>query len=370
MGNGEANPSKGGVITGVDERALSVPTATGAERRVDELLAERGEANRRFFGAEAGRVALLCRELAERFLSGGRLLALGGSRQAWSVAHHVAVEFVHPVIAGRRPLPALALDPADEDLVATPADAVVSFEPLTFRIGRRAWVFQPPSNDPFVRQEIAETLHHVVCELVHVFFEHASSAEAVLEDVRRSVLMKTDEAGALREQTLGEGRKTLGGAAARLRRAFDEGGTLFVFGNGGSAAAAMDAVADFRFAPQGWSGHRAVDLSGDGAVLTALAGEIGPEALFARQLIAYAAPGDVALAISTSGGSDGIVEALGEARRRGLRTIALVGDDGGRIAAAELADHMVVTRSNHVPRIQEAQATAYHVLRELVELAG
>ena len=61
-----------------------------------------------------------------------------------------------------------------------------------------------------------------------------------------------------------------------------------------------------------------------------------------------------------------MIEALGEARRRGLVTIALVGYDGGRIAAEQLADHIVITRSQHIPRIQEAQASAYHVLRELV----
>ena len=62
-----------------------------------------------------------------------------------------------------------------------------------------------------------------------------------------------------------------------------------------------------------------------------------------------------------------MIDALAEARRRGLTTIAMVGYDGGRIAAEGLADHVVVTRSQHIPRIQEAQASAYHVLRELVE---
>ena len=62
-----------------------------------------------------------------------------------------------------------------------------------------------------------------------------------------------------------------------------------------------------------------------------------------------------------------MISALGEARRRGLRTIAMVGYDGGRVAAERLADHVIVTRSEHIPRIQEAQASAYHVLRELVE---
>jgi D-sedoheptulose 7-phosphate isomerase len=89
--------------------------------------------------------------------------------------------------------------------------------------------------------------------------------------------------------------------------------------------------------------------------------------LFQRQLIAYGRPGDVALAISTSGSAANIVEALAEARRRGLTSIALVGYDGGRVAAEQVADHVVITRSEHIPRIQEAQASAYHALRELVE---
>ena len=74
------------------------------------------------------------------------------------------------------------------------------------------------------------------------------------------------------------------------------------------------------------------------------------------------------LAFSTSGDSVGVVEALAESRRRGLRSVAMVGYDGGRVAAEGLADHVIVSRSQHVPRIQEAQASAYHVLRELVEL--
>jgi D-sedoheptulose 7-phosphate isomerase len=65
-----------------------------------------------------------------------------------------------------------------------------------------------------------------------------------------------------------------------------------------------------------------------------------------------------------------VSEALAEARRRGLETIAMVGYDGGRIASQELADHVVITRSEHIPRIQEAQASAYHCLRALVDLVS
>ena len=79
--------------------------------------------------------------------------------------------------------------------------------------------------------------------------------------------------------------------------------------------------------------------------------------------------GDALLALSTSGDSRSVVAALVEARRRGLRTVALVGYDGGRVAAERLADHMVLTPSQHIPRIQEAQATAYHLLCDLVDRA-
>jgi D-sedoheptulose 7-phosphate isomerase len=370
---------------------MSTVSRAGLEDRVAALLAERTDANRRFFAGESERIALLCRQLAECFLAGGRLLAVGGTPQQWSDAHHVAVEFVHPVIVGKRALPALAVAPEALGLVVQPGDAVVSFEPLVFRLRNGDWRFEPATGDPFIRQELCETLYHVVWELVHVFFEHlhgstagagASSflypfleeragadLSAVVDDVRRSVLMKADEVGALREQALGDEREALAAAARAVRRTLDSGGTLYVFGNGGSATDALDVAADFTSPPPPWPPRRAVDLTADGAILTALANDIGVEVLFARQLIAYGRAGDVALAISTSGGSANVIAALAEARQRELVTIALLGYDGGRIAAEDLADHVIVARSDHIPRIQEAQASAYHVLRELVELA-
>jgi D-sedoheptulose 7-phosphate isomerase len=246
-----------------------------------------------------------------------------------------------------------------------------------------------------VRQELVETLYHVLWELVHVFFDHrgllegrsarpthdagASSflypflaereddLEAVVADVRGSVLAKAEEVGALRAQTLTDNRGELIAAAAELRRALDAGGRLLALGNGGSATDAMDVVADFRRPPDPrWHSRRALDLTEDAAILTAIANDIGTEAIFARQVIAHGRDGDALLAISTSGNSANVIAALAEARSRGLRTMAMVGYDGGRVAAEQLADHVVVTRSEHIPRIQEAQASAYHVLRELV----
>jgi len=397
-------------------------TQTLATEVVERALGDRTRANRDFFEAEAERLARVCHRMAERFARGGRLIALGASPQARSDARHVAVEFVHPVIVGKRALPAIGLAGEGGDLapqlglVARPEDVAIAVgaegpdaqTAAALRLaGERGcltvamapagtdWDFALPGDDPFVRQEVAETLYHVLWELVHVFFEHRgllagrdagpshraggsaflypflaeseSDLEAVVDDVRRSVLMKADEIGRLRAQTLTDNRDVLVEAAAALRARLDAGGTLLALGNGGSATDAMDAVADLRAAPQGWPARRAIDLTEDAAILTAIANDVGVEAVFARQVIAYGRTGDALLALSTSGGSANVVAALAEGRRRGLRTIAMVGYDGGRIAAEGLADHVVVTRSEHVPRIQEAQASAWHVLRELIE---
>jgi D-sedoheptulose 7-phosphate isomerase len=360
----------------------------------------------RYFADEADRLARLCHQMAERFARGGRLLAFGASAADRSDAHHVAVEFVHPVIVGKRALPALAIAPGDVALLARPQDMAIGFGAVGGALaaarerGCLTLAFAPPVDDPFAAQELVETTYHVLWELVHVFFEHRgllagrdarethdagassflypflaeqeSDLDAVLADVRSSILAKAAETTALREQTLRDGRATLEAAAAELRARLDGGGTLLALGNGGSATDAMDAVADLRTPgrvgrSRGWPARRALDLTADPAILTAIANDVGVEAIFARQVIAYGNDGDALLALSTSGNSTNVIAALAEGRRRGLATIAFVGYDGGRVAADALADHVVVTRSEHIPRIQEAQATAWHVLRGLIE---
>ena len=414
---------------------MSARAATPVDR-LDTLVVARTAAGARYFDAEAGRLAGLCHRMAERFARGGRLVAFGASAADRSDVRHVAVEFVHPVIVGKRALPAFGIAPDEAALLLAPQDIAIAFgageeiEGAVAAAGARGcltlafapvgaeWTLIPPTDDPFVAQEIVETTYHVLWELVHVFFEHrgllagrdarehhdagASSflypflAEeetdlgAVLADVRASIGAKAGETAALRAQTVHAGRAALVAAAAELRTRLDAGGTVLALGNGGSATDAMDAVADLRTAPappiavegrlnlvqrdpvvprrpERWPARRALDLTADPAILTAIANDVGTEAIFARQVIAYGGEGDALLALSTSGNSANVIAALAEARRRGLVTIAFVGYDGGRVAADGLADHVVVTRSEHIPRIQEAQATAWHVLRELIE---
>lgn len=138
-------------------------------------------------------------------------------------------------------------------------------------------------------------------------------------------------------------------------------------GNGGSAANAMDAVADLRLPPARWPPRAAIDLTEDPAIITAIANDAGEGSIFSAQIITHGREDDTLLAFSTSGGSRNVLAALAEARQRGLLTVAFVGYDGGRVAAEGLAEHVVITRSDVGPRLHEAQASAWHVLRELVE---
>lgn len=399
------------------EGSPATARAQAGVERLHELLARRTTANKQFFEAEAERLARLCHLMAERFARGGRLIAFGQAPAARSDARHVAVEFVHPVIVGKRALPAIGIAAEGGDLarqlqlLVAADDIAMAFGTdqddgeashaitvardagaltIAFSHGSGAeWEFVPPSDDPFVRQELIETLYHVLWELVHVFFDHRgllsgreprrthdagassflypflgedeSSLEPVVEDVRRSALMKSQEIGELRAQTLLENRDTLIVAAQELRDVFDSGSKLLALGNGGSATDAMDVVADFHS-----RNHPAIDLTEDPAILTAIANDIGTDAIFSRQVIAHGRVGDALLTLSTSGNSANVIAALAEARRRGLLTIALVGYDGGRIGLEGLAERIIITRSEHIPRIQEAQASAYHALCELV----
>ena len=380
-----------------------------AIRSREELLRRNGIFES-FFAAEAPRLAEVCHEMSKRFLAGGRLLAFGNGSAATD-AQHVSVEFVHPVIVGKRALPALDLGPDFErrlPVVLQPEDMVMGFafpeadEPvertlraarergaLTFSLTGEAgeYSFSPPDRDPFVIQEVFEVLYHVLWETVHVYFEHREQGhdvgnssflypflgkgqqplEEVVRDVQGSMLQKMQEVNTLRAAAAESQANAIAHIAVAVTERLERGGKLITFGNGGSATDANDLVSDCVDPPQGFGTIPAVSLSAEPANITAIANDIGTEAIFARQLIAHAKPEDVAVGISTSGGSANILASLAEARKRGLLTVGIVGYDGGRIVAERLADYAVVVRSDYIPRIQEVQASIYHVLRGVVE---
>jgi D-sedoheptulose 7-phosphate isomerase len=153
-------------------------------------------------------------------------------------------------------------------------------------------------------------------------------------------------------------------AARAIREAVAAGKKVLAFGNGGSAADAQHLTAELvgRF-QKDRGGFAAVALTADTSLLTSLANDFGFERVFARQIEALGVAGDVAVALSTSGRSPNIVAALHAARDRGLRTIALTGRDGGRLAEM----HINVPEAT-TARIQEVHITLIHALCELVEL--
>jgi phosphoheptose isomerase len=144
------------------------------------------------------------------------------------------------------------------------------------------------------------------------------------------------------------------------------GKKVLACGNGGSAADAADFCTELacRFV-EDRRPYPAMNLSQDGSLLTATGNDYGFEEIFARQVRAFGNAGDVLIAISTSGKSKNIRRAIEEARDQKLKTIALLGRDGG--SAAGLADVDLIVKSDSTARIQEAHKFILHVLCEICE---
>lgn len=209
-------------------------------------------------------------------------------------------------------------------------------------------------------------------QLYPFLYAGGSGLDTLMDDVRRSTADKANDIVRLRETVLEEYGEDLVACAARMADAFRSGGRLFTFGNGGSSTDAQDVAALFinpGFINPGDSGRPlpALALTTDVAVVTALSNDVGFEVVFARQLAAFGRPGDIALALSTSGNSDNLIAALREAGRRGMVTVGLAGCTGGQMAEEPGLRHLFVVPSSSVHRIQEAQTTIYHALWELTQ---
>ncbi len=444
-----------------------------------EQIAERERIVRELFEREAANLARACHAMARSFARGGTLIPFGTGAAATDAAH-AAVEFMHPVIVGKRALPALAPsnDPTGASTLTRlcrPDDILLALshgEPdaatgeLIAEARRRGLltIAMTGAGDPAdadhavavlsadrtVVQEAQETAYHVLWELVHVFFEHpgllddacitcgdvaveatvvalgdqaatiekegaretvaidlvedvrvgdqllchagvalekvpAGAAEparseangddptgflypflerqeadldSVLADVEASTRRKAEDVIELRARI---DTDAVVACAAAVRERLDRGGRLISFGNGGSSTDAQDLATDVL--ARGWS---AVSLNNDVATVTAVGNDVGFEVAFSRQLIPLGRAHDIAVAISTSGNSDNLIAGFEEARRRRMLTVGIAGYDGGRMAELGWLDHLFVVPSDYIPRIQEAQATIYHLLCEAI----
>src|SRR5271157_3805745 len=157
-------------------------------------------------------------------------------------------------------------------------------------------------------------------------------------------------------------------AAEALIACYRNGGKALFFGNGGSAADAQHLAAEFlgRYLRER-EPLPALALHANSSAVTAIANDYGYDLVYARQLKALATRGDVAIAISTSGNSLNVVEALRCARQMGLFTVALTGATGGRLRG--LVDVLIAVPSEETPRIQECHILIGHALCDAVEQA-
>ena len=186
-------------------------------------------------------------------------------------------------------------------------------------------------------------------------------------DITRSLL----ESAALKDRVARELGPTIARAGGLLVESLRAGGKLLFFGNGGSAADAQHLAAEFvgRYAAER-APLAAIALTTDSSALTAIGNDFGFDQIFVRQIRALGRPGDVAIAISTSGRSRNVILGVEAAREAGLATIALTGGDGGDLAT--MVDVAIVVPSTATARIQECHIAIGHVLCEYVdgELTG
>ncbi len=380
--------------------------------RIAASLRDRTPLSRAFFRTNAAAIARMSSEVAKRFAEGGCLYAFGRGPYATD-AQHTAVEFVHPVLVGKRALPASDLSLSFETSLRAllrPCDVAIGFGPpegdslvAEAIAGARAagayaiafpgtgsdFTMESPTGDEHVHQEIVEIVGHLLYESVQVILEHrplersagASTflypflggrerpADEVLAEITESILQKAADVQALRERVADEESPAIAAAVVTIVEACSRGGRLLMLGNGGSATDATDWALDCVTAREGSTPIPAISLASEPATITAIANDVGREFIYSRQLIAHLRRDDVVVALSTSGGSRNVIDALEEARRRGNATIALLGYDGGEIARRALADHAIVVRCDYIPRVQEAQGAIYHTMRRAIDWA-
>jgi len=187
-----------------------------------------------------------------------------------------------------------------------------------------------------------------------------------MEQMRTIVKRSFQESIEAKQRCLEENVEALIKAATMIAEAFDGENKLMIFGNGGSAADAQHIASEFvnRFMIER-PPLPALALTTDTSILTSVSNDVQFPDVFSTQVKALGVEGDVAWAISTSGTSANVVKALEVARERGLRTIAMTGPGGGKLA--EIADILLAVDAKITPRIQECHITMGHIICELVD---
>jgi D-sedoheptulose 7-phosphate isomerase len=185
---------------------------------------------------------------------------------------------------------------------------------------------------------------------------------------RETILRKVRESVDVKQQFFERNAEPIAEMCEAMAQRFRQGKKLFVMGNGGSACDALHIAVEFK--------HPIIEkrralpaeaLMADIATVSAISNDLDFSRVFVNQLRLSAQPGDMALAISTSGKSPNLIYALEAARERGLMTIAFSGKDGGRLEG--LADYCFTVPAFSIHRIQEVHATLVHVMWDMIHVA-
>jgi D-sedoheptulose 7-phosphate isomerase len=198
--------------------------------------------------------------------------------------------------------------------------------------------------------------------------EAVQTAAERKHDWHGMVMHKCKESVEVKQKFLDGYAELIGELSDKMAARFEQGHQLWVMGNGGSACDAQHIAVEFihpiiekrRALP-------AIDLVSQMAVLTAIANDKDYARIFVDQIELHGKPGDMALAISTSGNSPNLIYALEAAKRKGILTIAFSGKDGGRLAGA--AEYCFTVPSYSTHRIQESHVTLLHILWDLIHVS-
>lgn len=184
--------------------------------------------------------------------------------------------------------------------------------------------------------------------------------------MEKKILRAFEDSIRIKEKFVKENAALIMEVSKLIADAFNEGRKLIIFGNGGSACDASHIAAEFvnRF-KKDRPGLPAISLNTDTAVLTSIANDYDYSEIFARQVKTLADSGDIAVAISTSGGSKNILKAVDVAKKKGLKVVAFTGSKGEKFASK--SDYAFLVPSEDTPRIQETHITLGHVLCQMVE---
>jgi D-sedoheptulose 7-phosphate isomerase len=186
------------------------------------------------------------------------------------------------------------------------------------------------------------------------------------QDFEEKIRLMASESIDAKRRFFDQASQDLARAARMIIESMRAGGKLLIFGNGGSAADAQHIAAELAFKMvREREALPALALTTDTSLLTAISNDRSFDFVFARQIQAIGRKGDVVLAISTSGNSTNVIEAVKQAREMGIKTIGLLGADGGK--ARSMVDLALIVPHNETQRIQEVHIAAGHIICQLIE---